>query len=149
MFTTISWGTFFTGITLSCLAWYLYVGLRYYRQEISIFFTNRKKNPLSDPPVVEVDNFFIEPVIPLAKDNGLEDNFFQDIDHLIGRIKKVFNEASEKNADINELTGYLKLLLKEYPEVKDSVFRSQINEIITAEHSAGHYLTEEEADRLW
>ena len=149
MFTNVSWGTFFTGVALSCLAWYLYVGLRYYRQEISVFFSNRKKNPLSAPPGAAEDNFFIEPVTPLVNDNGLEDNFFQDVDHLIGRIKKAFNEAREKNADTNELTGYLKLLLKEYPEVKDSAFRAQINEIITAEHHAGHYLTDEEADRLW
>lgn len=149
MFTNVSWGTFFSGVALMCLAWYIYVGLRYYRQEIQLFFNHRQKNnskAATNPPG---DNFFIAPIIPVLDNKSLEDDFFKDVDHLIGRIKKIFLEAREKNAHKNELHQYLRLLLKEYPQVKDSPFRSQINEIITTEDIGGDYFTDPEAEQLW
>jgi hypothetical protein len=156
MFTNVSWASYLMGVALLYLSWYAYIGLRYYREELQRFLSG-KKRPVETGndaiPSEGTPNFFIEEKIiaPNASYDSLQDSVFKDVDHLIGKIKEFTQGSAQKNANKEEFTGYLSLLLAEYPAVKDSVFRSQINEHLVQECASGQSFTlsEQEADQLW
>lgn len=61
------------------------------------------------------------------------DDTFQQVEHLIGRLKEAIEEASREKHSKQEFFLYLKSILKGYPALKNSPFRSAINELIVSE----------------
>lgn len=155
MFTTISWGNYLIAFALVSLTWYIYVGLRYYKNELLAFFHGKKKagsgNRLSDGATPRENIFIDQPTTPPIRISELEDDTFQEVDHLIGRLKKLFSEIQSTVVE-EEFTNYLRLLLAEYPLLGQSVFKSQVNEFILSEIARGNLpfqFTEQHLNQLW
>ncbi|ALM50158.1 hypothetical protein AMR72_15400 [Flavobacterium psychrophilum] len=154
MFTTISWGNYLIAVALLSGAWYIYVGLRYYKNELLAFFHSKNKTGYGNksPEGTAQENIFIDqPTTPPIAINELEDDTFQEVDHLIGRLKKLFSEVQSTTAK-EEFTNYLGLLLAEYPLLAQSVFKSQVNEFILSEMARGNLsfqFTHQQLQQLW
>ena len=134
MFTSISWGNYFVVVALISGAWYIYVGLKYYT-DIREFLNGKRSAPFKTA----------------GSFNQLEDPTHKDVDHAIERIKATVADAAQHNTDKEEFMNYMSLLLHEFPTLKDSPFRSAINEFIVTEclQQETISLTEEETDLLW
>ncbi|MXN91730.1 hypothetical protein GR160_10875 [Flavobacterium sp. Sd200] len=157
MFTNVSWASYLLTVALLCLSWYIYVGIKYYHQELMAFFKGKKtfsKKRTEDLLTGSSANFFIEePQEPTFEGTvtDLADTLFRDVDYLISRIKQLLTQSIQNNTGQQEITNQLRSYLSDYPAIKKSVFRSQINELIAQECAQGQVfiITEEEADRLW
>lgn len=157
MFTNVSWASYLLLVGLAYLSWYSFIGIKYYRSAIRSFFSGKKQHGANDLPggtPGEEVNFFIEESVAgpaPGPDAILEDGLFRDVDHLIGKIKALLTSTLQQGADKKEFSQYLGLLLAEYPAVRESVFRSQINELIAGEtaYTPSLALSQEEAEGLW
>lgn len=150
MFTNVTWNSYLIAIGTVCLLWYLYIGIKYYSEEIAGLF---KKGRQSNVEIPQQDqNFFIsEPAAPL-EDQGFEDATYRDVEDLNGRIVGFFDGLTGKSPEKGQAEQYLSQLLAEYPKLKNSAFRAQLNEAIESaslKSGTSCTLTINEADRLW
>lgn len=75
----------------------------------------------------------------------------EDAEELSTRIVQAVEESSQMSLSKEQFQNYLKMVLEEYPYVKISSLRENINNLIVSE-SEKHpqfYLTSAEADTLW
>ena len=74
-----------------------------------------------------------------------------EVDQLIERLKEVVADACSKKLIPREFIEYLQAVLLEYPSIKNSPYRSSINELISSEcEKYGTVaLSEEEVEQLW
>lgn len=153
MFTNISWGNYIVVVTLLVGSWYLFVGLRFYLSEIKEIATGKWKfqfrsylespSNISDQESAETSS---------SPSNLTEsDQTFQDVDHLVERLKNVVADAGQRKLVQQEFIDYLGLVLREYPSVKKSPFRSSVSELIVSECDKleSIHLTQQEAEALW
>jgi hypothetical protein len=79
------------------------------------------------------------------------DDDFAEVEHLIERLKSVIADASGKKLIPQELKKYLHLVLQEYPNIKNSPFRTSINELVASECEkyGAVTLSEDEVELLW
>lgn len=162
MFTNISWTNYIIVIILILAIYYLFIGIRFYYHELKNFVGKRKfqlhpaHNELSHGPGNmdnngEDERVHSEPLQAQNSFGGTPDDAFQEVEHLIGRLKEVIEEASRKKYIKQEFLQYLKLILKEYPEIKNSPFQPAINELIISEceRYGSIMLSENEVVMLW
>ena len=158
MFTNISWGNYIVVVVLLLASWYLFVGLRFYFDDIKGIVTGKRKLQFHrlgktnyQEPQSEL-NYQDSPEVTSTQSSfGEFDTTFQDVDALVERLKNVIADAAKKKLHKQEFLDYIKLILKEYPSVKDSPFRSSVSELIVSEcnKTESITLTQEEAERLW
>lgn len=75
---------------------------------------------------------------------------YDELEHLIGRIQKTISDAALREARPEELKGYLALIFREYPSLKNDGMRPAISELVASECAKlAIPLSEAEADRLW
>ncbi|MDD2305973.1 MAG: hypothetical protein PHP53_14825, partial [Prolixibacteraceae bacterium] len=79
------------------------------------------------------------------------DDDFAEVEHLIERLKGVISDASGKKLITQELKRYIYLVLQEYPNIKNSPFRTSINELVASECEkyGAVTLSEEDVELLW
>lgn len=155
MFSSTSWTDYTIVVLLLLAIYYLTVGIRFYFQELKSLTgkTKAQMHPANDVPDNNAEN---EQVLSkLAQDQNCitetADEAFQQIEHLMERMKAAIEEASRKKHIKEEFSLYLQLILNEYPELKKSPFRSTISELIISE-CARHgsiALSEDEVVKLW
>ncbi|MCK9639217.1 MAG: hypothetical protein M0R39_04850 [Prolixibacteraceae bacterium] len=156
MFTNISWTDYFVAVVLLLAIYYLFVGLRYFSADLKDLFSGKQRPNFS---------------VALPRDKGGEDilsteeNYpnespafetttdddFAEVEHLIERLKGVIADASDKKLIPQEFKQYLHLVLREYPNIKNSPLRSSINELVASECEkyGAVTLSEDEVDLLW
>ena len=152
MFTNVSWGSYLTAVGILLLIWYLVLILKFYSKDLRELFSGDKK--------------FKFPALKKTSKNELEDrrgqnslsfafsesfDTLEDAEELSTRILQVVEESSQMNLSKEQFQNYLKMVLEEYPYVKISSLRENINNLIVSE-SEKHpqfYLTSAEADTLW
>lgn len=154
MFTNISWGNYILVVLLLLTAWYLFVAMRFYLDELKNFVSGKRKLQSALPVVLSNDiaagEFNFE--APQYSNKFIEaDPTFQDVDNLVARLKSVITDSSQRKLVKTEFTDYLTLVLEEYPTVKNSPFRSSISELIVSECEKIDFLdlNQEEAEALW
>ncbi|MBN9284115.1 MULTISPECIES: hypothetical protein [unclassified Flavobacterium] len=150
MFTNITWTDFFLGIAIGTGAYYLLVGLRYYRVEIIGFFSGRKKMNFN----TTFDEEDYEDNSTKTKQNHFlasSDQDFEQIERLITKIKRIISDTAQVQLEPDEFKDYISVTLKEYPLIKNSPLRASINELIVSECEkyGAVALSEEEVDLLW
>ncbi|MFH6936370.1 hypothetical protein [Flavobacterium sp. FlaQc-30] len=158
MFTNISWGNYMVVVILLLASWYLFVGFRYYFDELKQIASGKRRlqfrgfeNPNYQNPESEPD-YQESPELTLDQTSLEEfDTTFQDVDDLVARLKSFINDAAKKKLVKKEFTYYLQLLLREFPSVKNSPFSSSVSELIVAECDKleSITLTQKEAEALW
>lgn len=152
MFTNVSWCSYLAVVGILLLIWYLVLILKFYSKDLRELFSGEKK--------------FKFPALKKTSKNELEDrrgqnslssafsesfDTLEDAEELSTRILQVVEESSQMNLSKEQFQNYLKMVLEEYPYVKISSLRENINNLIVSE-SEKHpqfYLTFAEADTLW
>jgi hypothetical protein len=158
MFTNISWGNYIVVVVLLLVSWYLFIGLRFYFDDLKEIVTRKRKlqfrglgntnyqdsqSELNDQDSVEVNLF--------QSEFALSDNTFEEVEELIERLKNVVADATKRKLLKQEFIDYLRLVLREYPSVKKSPFSSSVSELIVSECDKleSISLTQLEAEGLW
>ena len=145
MFTQISWGSYITIIVVLLIAYYFFVGFRYYRTDLLQLLSGRKtKN--TEKAVAPLSNYKQS-----SKDDLKEESDYQLTESLSDDIRAFINASVENKSNNGEVINGLKRILGKYPSLKDSSFREFIQNIIISESEANLSLhfSPEEAAALW
>lgn len=158
MFTNISWGSYIVVIVLLLASWYLFVGLRFYLNDIKEIATGKRKLRLHRVRNENYQEFPSQlneqgqPAITSSESSfGEFDNTFNDVDNLVEQLKNVINDAAKRKLLKQECIVFLRSVLQEYPSIKFSPFKSSVSELIVSECAKLDYmvLTQTEAEALW
>jgi hypothetical protein len=157
MLTTISWSSYITAITVLLLCWYLFLGLRFYKTEFKKLFSGDleiKFPPRERNLPQSVFGQITEGDLPIPGLSGSlreSSSTTEDAEELAVRLITAVAEHSQDNLSEQEFTNYLKLILSEYPFVKNSSLRARISKLLAAECQKHPQLgmTSAQADALW
>jgi hypothetical protein len=158
MFTNISWSNYIIVVILLLASWYLFVGFRFYFDDLKEVISGKRKlqfrgfkNPSYEDSQSELNYEESPEAISEQTSFGEFDTTFQDVDALVERLKSFIADASKRKLLKQEFLNYIQLLLKEYPSVKDSAFRSSVSELIVTECKTldSILVTQSEAEGLW
>lgn len=157
MFTNISWGNYTVVVVLLLVSWYLFVGLRFYSEEIKEIVEGKRKlqfrgaieesNAQSDYDPRHLDFESTKSESETAASNTI----FQEVDGLVKRLKNVITDATQKKLIKQEFEDSMRSALKEYPLLRDSPYRSSVDELIVSEceKQGSILLTQQEVEALW
>ncbi|OXA73752.1 hypothetical protein B0A67_03515 [Flavobacterium aquidurense] len=158
MFINISWGNYIVVVILLLASWYLFVGFRFYFDDLKEVISGKRKfqfRRLGDPDygVFQSEENHQQTPDPIASQPrfGEFDTTFQDVDALVARLKSFIADAAKRKLVKQEFLDYIQLIFKEYPSVKDSAFRSSVSELIVTECKTldSISVTQAEAEGLW
>ncbi|MFV5692897.1 hypothetical protein ACM55K_12795 [Flavobacterium sp. LT1R49] len=157
MFTNISWGNYTVVVVLLLASWYLFVGLRFYFAEIKGIVTGKRKlqfrgargefDAASDPDLRYLD-FEINTE---ESESAASDTIFQEVDGLVKQLKNVISDAIQRKLIKQEFEDDMRLALAAYPLLRDSPYRSSVDELIVTEceRQGAVLLTQQEVRALW
>lgn len=151
MFTNVSWGSYLAAVGVLLLIWYLVLIVKYYSKDLRELFSGEKK--LNFPILKKTSNKLESQRHQKSLSSSFSESFdtLEDAEELSTRILQVVEESSQMNLSKEQFQNYLKMVLEEYPYVKISSLRENINNLIVSE-SEKHpqfYLTFAQADTLW
>jgi len=158
MLTGISWNNYIVVVVLLSISWYLYVGLRYYFDDIKEFVTGKRKLqfrglerkliPKSD---YDFDYQKSDEILNVPVEFETVNPVFNEVEDLTARLKNAITDAAQKKLVKSEFEDRLRFILKEYPSLRDSPFRPSLNELIVSEceRQESVLLTLEEVEALW
>ena len=156
MLTNISWTDYIVAVAILLAVYYFFVGIRYFFDDLKALFSG--KSNLRFMVGISYDTVR-ESIQPSEKNyNGESPDFetttdddFAEVEHLIECLKSVIADASGKKLIPQKLKQYLSLVLQEYPNIKNSPFRTSINELIASECEkyGAVILSEDEVEYLW
>lgn len=158
MFTNISWNNYIVVIVLLAAGWYLIVGFRFYLSEVKEIVSGKRKLNLHGLNQENYQEFESELNHQyLTADTSSESSFgefdktFDDVDTLIEKLKNAITEAVTQKPLKQEFANHLKLILAQYPLIKNSPFSISVSELIVSECSKLEYsiLSQSEAEALW
>lgn len=155
MLNNISWTDYIMAVGIALVIYYLFIGLKYYSEDIKDLLSGKRRFKLKPAPSVAHNRQHEQDVKSGPEEfTGYEnsrDDEFMELEHLIGRLKTIIEDASRRKMVPQEFKQYLTMILKEYPSIKDSPLRSSVNEMIISECQkyGTVILNEEEMDSLW
>ncbi len=157
MFTNISWQDYIVAVTITLSIYYLIIGLWFYSTELKNLFSGKslRKSGSPDGWPGRGEDTLSRPSLQTDNEDksiiGTDDDEFSEVEELIFRLKDIIENASKGKYVPKEFKHYLHLLLREYPAIKTSLFRSSVSEFIVSECEKydAVTLTEEEVDLLW
>jgi hypothetical protein len=158
MFTNISWVNYIVVVALLLVSWYLFVGFRFYFDDVKEIVMGKRKlqfRGLKDfnysDPQSELNYQDSTEGTSFQSEFALSDNTFEEVENLVERLKNVVVDAAQRKLLKQEFIDYLRLILSEYPNVKNSPFSSSVSELIASECDklVSITLTQDEAERLW
>ena len=157
MFTNISWGNYIVVVVLLLASWYLFIGLRFYFDDIKEIVTGKRKLQFHrlgktnyQEPQSELNYLDFEITTSESEPAG-SDTIFQEVDGLVKRLKNVITDATQRKLIKQEFQDYMRLALTAYPLLRDSPYRSSISELIVSECDKleSIHLTQQEVEALW
>jgi hypothetical protein len=151
-----SWTNYFEAVTLLLVIYYLFIGIRFYSDDIRAFFSQ----PNATAPEVLPEPSVNEEPISLQTEVNNQDQYIQDnytdndireTDDLIAEAKSLINAASQKAYGPESLITRLRELFTKYTSLNTSPHRPAINEMIVSEceRTGVAELTEDEVDEWW
>jgi hypothetical protein len=148
-------GNYTVVVVLLVASWYLLVGLRFYREELKDVMTRKRKlqfrgsngesNEEPDPDLRYL-NFEIN-----TSESAVSDSIFQEVDGLVKQLKNVITDAIQRKLIKQEFEDHMRLALAAYPLLRDSPYRSSVDELIVSEceKQGAVLLTQQEVKALW
>jgi hypothetical protein len=135
MFSNISWSSYLLFVAFVLIAWYLFVGLKFYSGELQAFASGKvsffRYIKLTGSQTANIKR---------SKGNGTESDQptpnvppATDIEILSSRLTEAIASAAGKVYEREEFLFLLLLTLKEFPSFKETPFRSAIDELILSE----------------
>ena len=157
MFTNISWSKYCIAIGLLVIIWYVFLGFRFYYQELKQFLSGKQNIKFSTLKNKKIEQSCLVTNDTANSKSSLSASFseslgtLEDADELSNILLNAITESSERNLSKDEFRYYLQLILKDFPLVKDSTFRTMINEVMVSEceKHPQMILTYAEVDGLW
>jgi len=165
MLSNISWSNFIAIATLLMIAYYLFIGVHYYSQELLKLFSKKRTFAFRSAFLnsdSKKDNYMISKVQETQSESSTShkrytppneetDDTFQQVEELTARLKEVIAEADSKNYIKEEFILSLQRLLKKYQYLKGSPSLEVINNLIVSECEKYGYiqLSAEEQVMLW
>jgi len=148
MFTNISWGSFLTAVVVVTAIWYSAVIIKCYSRELKKILSGETKIMLP---------FFNNTKKEHTVRNTIKSSFsgsfetLEDAEQLSIRIEQAAAESAEKGLSKEQFQNYVSMLLEEYPYVKISSLKENINKLMVSESNKYPQLqlTLSEADSLW
>lgn len=157
MFTNISWLQYLMVAAPVICCYYLYVAVKYYRTAIQELL-RRKENEVDSsdhepeelkesPDAAQVSR---QQNTPPTTGEDQEDQFDQ-IEQLVGEVKTRIRQAAGENLVKGMLEIELKEIIRKYPGLKNTLYRSAINELILYEYAEHNLatLSETDVEGLW
>jgi len=137
MLTGTTWVQFLEGIALLLIAYYIVVGLLYFKKEMRALLQRKKSNTVR----VNEEN------IPQSS----QDPLMPSLHALMTGIKTLLQAAASEKYAANETILGLQQLIREYPAIKVSRFVPSINnEIIQLSNELlGQPLSADDMDVIW
>ncbi len=150
MFSTISWTDYLIVVTILLIVYYLFVGVRYYSVELKELLSGKRKLNFRRAPMKVLST---EEKVLTEKDESDQPKSDDETnaERLAVHLNQVISYATKRQLAPGELKQHLQLILREFPEFKDTAFRPSINNLIISEcekHGAAT-LREEEMEMLW
>lgn len=158
MLTGISWNNYIVVVVLLSIVWYLFVGLRYYFEDIKDLVSGKQKlqfRGLVGKSIPKPDYDFDYPKSDEILNAPVEfetiDPAFNEVEDLVAKLKNAITNATQKKLVKSEFEDHLRFLLKEHPLLENSPFRPSLNELIISEYEKQEsvLLTHQEVDALW
>lgn len=148
MFTNISWGSYLIAVVIAIAVWYSAVIIKFYSEDLKKILSGETKIRLP---------FFKNTKKEHGVQNTIKSSFsgsfetLEDAEQLSIRIEQAAAESAEKGLSKEQFQNYLSMLLDEYPYVKISSLKENINKLMVSESSkyTQLQLTLSEADSLW
>ncbi|MDP5198983.1 hypothetical protein [Flavobacterium sp. DG2-3] len=152
MFTNISWSSYLTVLGVVVLIWYLIILLKFYYKDLLKIFSGEKKLKFTSlKNMTEKKGQDSGAYRSLSSAFSESFDTLEDAEELSVRILQAVAESDEKNFSKEHFQNYLRMVLDEYPYVKISSLRENINKLMVTESSKypNLILTLSEADSLW
>ena len=157
MLTNISWSNYIIAVTVLIISWYLFLGFKFYKTEFKHVLSGKQKIKLpavnynkKNPALQEIEK---EDIPQSALSNSFEESFstLEDAEELSARLITAASEYPAAGMSKEEFTNYIKLILNEYPYVKNSSLRTMVNNVLLVECDKHPeiILNYTEADALW
>lgn len=152
MFTNISWSSYLTVLGVVVLIWYFILLLKFYYKDLLKIFSGEKK--LKFPSFKNMTEHKLQDSGAYKSlSSSFSESFdtLEDAEELSSRILQAVKESNEKNFSKEHFQNYLRMVLDEYPYVKISSLRENVNKLMVTESSKypNLLLTLSEADSLW
>lgn len=158
MLTGISWNNYIVVVVSLSIVWYLFVGLRYYFEDIKDLVTGKRKLQFrglveKSVPIRDYDLDYqkSDKILNAPVEFETIDPAFTEVGELVTKLKNAITDATQKKLIKSEFADHLRFILKEHPLLGNSPFRPSLNELIISEYEkqASVLLTHQEVDALW
>lgn len=157
MLTKISWSNYIIAVTVLILFWYLFLGFRFYKTEFKRILSGENKIKFSSLKNRKMQRRMTDKEHEDISKSNLSNSFtesfstLEDAKELLVRLLNAVSECSENNKSKVEFTNYLKLIISEYPFVKNSSLRNMVNNALVSECEKfpQMIITHAEANGLW
>jgi len=123
MFSTISWSAYFECMLLVVLSYYVGVILIYYRRDIQLKFTSYQRQVFQKSTTDQTG-------AASQQTNDTRENndvLFSSVHELMDELKAVFQSASDKQFQKEEILMALQVKLKHYQQLKGTAFQVAVN----------------------
>lgn len=134
------------------LAYYLFIGFRYYKADLLQLFSGRKNSDKNNFAITETIAAIKQRPDEIYMRQSVEDqNLYRLLQSLSDEIQALLGEAGSNKMNKDEIISALKLLLAKYAVLKNSSLCESIQHLIQAEceTSCSVRLGEEEVSGLW
>ena len=150
MFTNSSWTTYIFVVILLLAVWYLFIGLRFYFNDLQNLLARKGKRDVE----LAHDESYSTPNAEFTSEQtevSDTDSLYHEVENLTTKLKETIADASSKNYHREEFIFLLQLTLKEYPHLKGSPYQVAINNLIISECEkyGSIHLSAEEQVMLW
>lgn len=158
MLTGISWNNYIVVVVALSIVWYLFVGLRYYFEDIKDLVTGKRKlqfRGFIGKPIRKLDANFdyqkSDKILNAPVEFETIDPAFNEVEDLVAKLKNAITNATQKKLIKSEFEDHLRFILKEHSLLANSPFRPSLNELIISEYEKQEsvLLTHQEVDALW
>lgn len=148
MFTNISWGSYLTAAGIAIIFWYLIILLKFHSSDLKKILSGEKKLQI---PFLKKTSKNLQDIKSISDSFPKSFDTREDAESLSQRIKEAVKESAEKRLTKQQFQNYLRMLLDEYPYVKISSLRENINQqmVFESQKHPNLLLTLSEADSLW
>ena len=148
MFTNISWGSYLTAAGIAIIFWYLIILLKFHSSDLKKILSGEKKLQI---PFLKKTSKNLQDIKSISDSFPNSFDTLEDAENLSLRIKEAVKESAEKRLTKQQFQNYLRMLLDEYPYVKISSLRENINQqmVFESQKHPNLLLTLSEADSLW
>lgn len=166
MFTNTSWLEYLVFVTIVLIVYYLYVGLKFYSQQLRLILSGKRKlftatehnnlqpeDTYDNAPLLqgeEQQELFVSEKKYASSIKEIDDTF-QKAEELAALLQESIAYAASKNYIKEEFILSIQLLLKKYHVLKGTPYLVDVNNLIASECEKHGYilLNAEELVMLW